>query len=83
LAALLCPIFKCILTLGHCFAAIFAAILILLLFGFGGKNHAHGAGRRTIDEGCKTVTTGYPFYAGIKTAPAISHRRNKRIMILT
>jgi hypothetical protein len=44
------PIHKCILILGHRFAAGFAAVLTLLLLEFGGKNHAHGAGRRTIDE---------------------------------
>jgi len=50
-AALPCPIHKCILILGHRFAAVFAAVLTLLLLGFSSKNHAHGAVRRTIDEG--------------------------------
>jgi len=50
-AALPRPIHKCILILGHRFAAVFAAVLTLLLLGFGSKNHAHGAGRWTIDEG--------------------------------
>ena len=45
------PIHKWILILGHRFTAVFAAVLTLLLLGCGSKNHAHGAGRRTIDEG--------------------------------